>query len=1207
MDPGVAPRTVLEGLEPRLLMSGAMIVTNAALSSAFEEVADWYTRKGYATEVVTTESIYAGYSGADNQESIRNCIRDYHENHDVRYVLLGGDNTIVPDRNTKVSVGSYSSSTIPTDLYYSSLSGTWDTDGDGIYGEAGQDTDIVIGSIDTIVARYPIRTASHVATLLGKVIAYETAPPSSNWATSMLGAGDRLWNEYAAGPYNGITFDHAASDAEIKTFTAEATYVSPYWADHTLDYIFDTATSWDSSTAGDYALNAGNLWSAMGSGNGYQFMHMATHGSSTSWGLESGSFSSNSVYGMSQEVNVPIVSTIACNTGAFDSADSSLSEAFLRSDKTGTVVYLGSSRYGWGYASTALGTSFRYSYEFYKQFLTGDSQTAGEVFADTKSYYASQSSYNGSYRWAQFSLNFQGDPLVQMYRSDPDTLDPTHEAGVHAESQQYEVSGLPGGARVCLWQGDDLYVVGEADGSGVFTANITPVVGTMKLTVIAPDAAVYTADVEVTASEDPPYYIDGNSLIVLGSGENDTFTFLAGLDMHTVTLNGQTWTFDASQITSIQFLGGGGADTAYLTGAAGIDTAVLQNGYARLFGATYSAIVESSETIEVFGHSDDIAYFLGTPGDEAFTGRTNRATMAGDGYESSATGFGRVRADASQGGNDRAYLYDSAGDDVFLGYADYSVMHGSGVVMYVEGFDRVDAYSVNGGSDVALLYDSAGSDEFHGHASYAYFAGDDFHNQANGFARVLAYSTAGGVDRAYLYDSAGDDVFAATDTYGYLSGAGFVNCALGFASVYAYSAGGGNDVALLYDSAGDDTFRARSDYSYMSGSTFYNRAEGFGSVIARSTAGGLDTAFMYDSAGDDRFVATDSYSYMSGTGFVNYAIGFDRVYAYATAGGSDRALLFDSADNDTFWAWSSYCYMSGRGFYNYASGFDRVYAYATAGGEDRAYLYDSAGDDIFVARHNQSYIAGTNFLNCAYGFDRVEARATAGGFDAAFLHDSPGDETFYAWHDYGYMTGDGFYSYAGGFDRLHAYSTAGNDRAYLYDSAGDDVFTATAVHGYLSGTGFVNCAVGFGAIYAYSTAGGNDLAVMYDSAGDDTFSGRQDHICMEGSGFSNYAYGFGRTYAYATGGGLDTAYLYDSAGDDVFVARRDYGYLDGTDSMYCAVGFDRVYAYASDGDDEAYLFDAAGNTLIVDDVYWAVQGPDFYNHAQGFDHIHTPA
>ncbi len=484
-----------ESLEKRLLMSGgALIITNSQLAAAFQQVADWYTRKGYPAEIVTLDAIYSQYSGVDSQERIRNCIRDYHDNEGVDYVLLGGDDSIVPDRNTYVKVGSYIQTTMPTDLYYASLEGTWDSDGDHIYGEAGQDTDVYL-TYDVIVGRYPVRTAEHVTNLYNKVVAYETTPPQTDWATEMLAAGVRLWNSYGAGTYNGISFDHTASDAEIKSLTADAEYVLPYWSERDLDIFFDSATSWDGAASGDYSLNAANLSAAMS--NGYQFMQMSTHGNYTLWGLESGGYSSGTVSGLSDPFDVAIVSTMACNTGGFDAADPALSEAFLRSPDTGTIVYLGCSRYGWGYASTSLGPSLRYSYQFYKEFLTGESTLAGEAFAASKEYFAPSSAYDGSYRWVQFGLNFQGDPMVQMYRTDPVTLDPVYASQIDDDAQTFTVSGLTPGARVCLWQGEGVYEVGEADGQGEYSVQIDPETGELLLTVIAQDAAVYTGTIDV--------------------------------------------------------------------------------------------------------------------------------------------------------------------------------------------------------------------------------------------------------------------------------------------------------------------------------------------------------------------------------------------------------------------------------------------------------------------------------------------------------------------------------------------------------------------------------------------------------------------------------------------------------------------------------------------------------------------------------------
>ncbi len=492
------PPPMLETLEPRLMFSAnALIITNATLASAFGDVADWYTRKGYDATVLDVADIYTNYSGSDNQQKIRNCITDYHNNHGVEYVLLGGDNTIVPDRNTYVTCGEYTESAMPTDLYYASLSGTWNTDGDANYGEAGQDTDVAL-TYDVIVSRYPVRTAQHVSDILTKVKAYETTPVSTNWAKDFLFTGEILWNNYGAGTYNGISFDHTVSDAEIKSWTAYDQYIDDYLTGENVDVLFDTDTSWDSSTHGDYELNDANLIAAMG--NDYQFMHMATHGNTNLWALENGYWTSYDIEGLTAEdaFNVPIVSTMACITGAFDTAESSLSEAFLRSPYTGTAAYMGCSRYGWGYASTSLGPSIRYAFQYYKELLANGKTLVGDAFKASKEYFASSSSSNGAYRWIMFGLNLQGDPLMQMYTDNPTAVTPTFDSSIFSASQSYTVSGLAAGARVCLWQeSSGVYEVGTADANGDFTATVAPTAGTMKLTVIQPNAPVYTADVEV--------------------------------------------------------------------------------------------------------------------------------------------------------------------------------------------------------------------------------------------------------------------------------------------------------------------------------------------------------------------------------------------------------------------------------------------------------------------------------------------------------------------------------------------------------------------------------------------------------------------------------------------------------------------------------------------------------------------------------------
>lgn len=122
-------------LDP-LLSYQYVIITNEALknSSVAYNWGDLMARKnsrGITTNIVTTEWIYANYSGVDNQEKIRNFIKDAYTNWGTEYVLLGGCSEIIPPRMFWVQSwsGGYTA-IMPTDMYYSCLDGTFNYDGD---------------------------------------------------------------------------------------------------------------------------------------------------------------------------------------------------------------------------------------------------------------------------------------------------------------------------------------------------------------------------------------------------------------------------------------------------------------------------------------------------------------------------------------------------------------------------------------------------------------------------------------------------------------------------------------------------------------------------------------------------------------------------------------------------------------------------------------------------------------------------------------------------------------------------------------------------------------------------------------------------------------------------------------------------------------------------------------------------------------------
>ena len=397
-----------------------LIITNNALSSSFQSLATHRTANGLASEVITTETIYSTYSGATNQLKIKNCIKDYYENNSTMWIVIGGDDTIVPDQNTYGAVNGtdYEDYTIPTDLFYACFDDQfdWNATNDDKVGDTNDNVDM---APEVFIGRIPVRTSDHVAAYVNKMIDYELNPPS-DIATKFLMTGCELWGSVGS-----------VSDGEAKSEKTWNDYIAPNW-DGTKYRLYDTNT--DFSGGASYDLSASNLQDQIDAG--YGFIHMATHGNQQIWGMESGySYSSNDALAQSN-TKMGLVVTMACITNAFDCdpdasssnsnggpyhLDPCLSEGFLRNANGGAVGYLGSSRYGWGNGATEdPGVSLQYNNIFFEKLFTGNGQTAetekrfGAVSALTKIDYIASSSSNGAYRWIMYTLNTMGDPALKI-------------------------------------------------------------------------------------------------------------------------------------------------------------------------------------------------------------------------------------------------------------------------------------------------------------------------------------------------------------------------------------------------------------------------------------------------------------------------------------------------------------------------------------------------------------------------------------------------------------------------------------------------------------------------------------------------------------------------------------------------------------------------------------------------------------------------
>jgi subtilisin family serine protease len=378
--------------------------------------------------------------------------------------------------------------------------------------------------------------------------------------------------------------------------------------------------------------------------------------------------------------------------------------------------------------------------------------------------------------------------------------------------------------------------------------------------------------------------LSGNAVNVAGTTVDDVFSVAMSGSQHSLSVNGVTYNFDKSAVTTINFTGEAGSDTMTMTGSSGADTGTFRLGEATLTGSgfTYTALGVESVTMNTGGGSDT-ANFYDTAGDDRLVAKPNFTYLSGNNFYHRATGFANVYGYATAGGNDISELYDTAGSDQFKGKPTFSTFTGANMYRYVQGFDYVYAYSFAGGNDVAELYDSPNDDIYTAYWDYCALRTGMSFNLVRNFEYVYAYASVGGYDTANMYDSPGDDQFIGRPDNSLYRGTGFQNTVKYFDKVKAFSLYGGTDTATLFGTSGNDTLTSYQNESWFYGSGYQLSAHNFSNTKIRGM-GGNDTAQLAGVAtGDTLYGRSDFLYWYQATGRVQVEE-FDHIAATLAAG-----------------------------------------------------------------------------------------------------------------------------------------------------------------------------------------------------------------------------------------------------------------------------------------------------------------------------------
>jgi len=183
--------------------------------SVVSEFVSFKEQQGFEIQVTPVDEITKSTTGSDDAEKIRNYLKNMQSRQGLQYALLIGDPYdedyqdslstggeipmcyVFPlkDSHTYTNTISEDIFRIPTDLYYADLSGNWDSDGDGYFGEFGQDKANLVPEI--YVGRIPFNERSEVEAILAKSMAFEKRTKKSKESALLMAANNSLSETYS--------------------------------------------------------------------------------------------------------------------------------------------------------------------------------------------------------------------------------------------------------------------------------------------------------------------------------------------------------------------------------------------------------------------------------------------------------------------------------------------------------------------------------------------------------------------------------------------------------------------------------------------------------------------------------------------------------------------------------------------------------------------------------------------------------------------------------------------------------------------------------------------------------------------------------------------------------------------------------------------------------------------------------------------------
>ncbi|MEJ2745056.1 MAG: C25 family cysteine peptidase [bacterium] len=405
-----------------------VIITTNAIESNSAKLSSFVTHKqslGYSVLVVTEDDFgsLVGQSPNHRAEKIRQWLINNYATYGIEYVLLIGDPSPYESGEGDIPMkmcwprrfaGSDEDS--PTDCFFADLTGNWDLDGDGYYGEWSDYTGVggVDFSVEVWVGRIPVYAAAYgtLDNILQKTMDYENESGVS-WRKSVL-----LPMGFQDVGYDGAPLGEQAKDDYL---TARG---YSYWRQYQQG---SGACSLNSIYPSEEELRGGTVVRDRWAGTDYGIVMWWGHGSDTSaavgyGGCWDGTLFSNTQTSSLDDDHPSFTYQCSCTNG-YPEVTNNLQYSILIQGGIGTVS---ATRVSWfntgvGYgefdgSSTNSGIGYEYASRLTQELEAGEALYAAK-FAVVPDISMTTRLMN------QYDFNLYGDPSVSI--AGPPTPTPT--------------------------------------------------------------------------------------------------------------------------------------------------------------------------------------------------------------------------------------------------------------------------------------------------------------------------------------------------------------------------------------------------------------------------------------------------------------------------------------------------------------------------------------------------------------------------------------------------------------------------------------------------------------------------------------------------------------------------------------------------------------------------------------------------------------